>query len=116
MLYYFLYPLREYFFAFNVFRYITFRSAYAMVTALIISFVFGPRLIRWLTRLQIGQRIRKEAPENHSKKEGTPTMGGVLILAAIVVPVLLWANLSNPFIQLVLVVTVWTGLIGFWDD
>ncbi len=116
MLYYFLYPLREYFFAFNVFRYITFRSAYAMVTALIISFVFGPRLIRWLTRLQIGQRIRKEAPKNHSKKEGTPTMGGVLILAAIVVPVLLWANLSNPFIQLVLVVTVWTGLIGFWDD
>lgn len=116
MLYHLLYPLKEYFFAFNVFRYITFRAAYAMVTALVISFVFGPRLIRWLTRLQIGQRIRKEAPKNHTKKEGTPTMGGVLIIAAVVIPVLLWANLENPFIQLVLVVTVWTGLIGFWDD
>ena len=103
MLYHLLYPLKEFFFAFNVFRYITFRSAYAMVTALLISFIFGPRVIKWLTALQIGRRIRKEAPENHSKKEGTPTMGGVLIIAAIIVPTLLWANLGNAFIQLVLV-------------
>jgi phospho-N-acetylmuramoyl-pentapeptide-transferase len=116
MLYHLLYPLKEYFFAFNVFRYITFRAAYATVTALLIAFVFGPRVIRWLARLQIGQRIRKEVPKNHSGKEGTPTMGGILIIAAIVIPTLLWANLSNPFIQLVLVVTLWTGLLGFWDD
>jgi phospho-N-acetylmuramoyl-pentapeptide-transferase len=116
MLYHLLYPLRDYFFAFNVFRYITFRAAYATVSALVISFVFGPRLIRWLVRFQIGQRIRKDGPPQHTEKEGTPTMGGVLMIAAIVVPTLLWANLKNPFIQLVVVVTMWTGLIGFWDD
>ncbi len=116
MLYRLLYPLREYFFAFNVFRYITFRAAYAMVTALLILFIFGPLMIRWLRRFQIGQRIRKEVPSNHSNKEGTPTMGGVLIIAAVVIPTLLWANLGNPYIQVVLVVTVWTGLIGFIDD
>jgi phospho-N-acetylmuramoyl-pentapeptide-transferase len=116
MLYHLLYPLREFFFAFNVFRYITFRAAYATVTALLISFVFGPRLIRWLTNYQIGQRIRREGPPRHNDKAGTPTMGGILMIAAIVLPTLLWANLRNPFIQLVLVVTVWTGLIGFWDD
>jgi phospho-N-acetylmuramoyl-pentapeptide-transferase len=116
MLYHLLYPLRDYFFAFNVFRYITFRAAYATVTALLISFVFGPRLIRWLGNLQIGARIREEVPSRHAEKAGTPTMGGVLIIASIVVPTLLWANLKNPYIQLVLVVTVWTGLIGFIDD
>ncbi len=116
MLYHLLYPLREYFFAFNVFRYITFRAAYAMVTALAISFIFGPRMIAWLRNLQIGERIRDDVPSTHANKEGTPTMGGVLILAAIVVPTLLWANLKNPYIQLTLVVTVWTGMIGFIDD
>ncbi|UCF06684.1 MAG: phospho-N-acetylmuramoyl-pentapeptide-transferase [bacterium] len=116
MLYHLLYPLRDFFFAFNVFRYITFRAAYATVTALLISFVFGPRLIRWLTNYQIGQRIRSEVPPMHNDKAGTPTMGGILMIAAIVLPTLLWANLRNPYIQLVLVVTVWTGLIGFWDD
>jgi phospho-N-acetylmuramoyl-pentapeptide-transferase len=116
MLYHLLYPLKDYFFAFNVFRYITFRAAYATVTALLISFVLGPLMIRWLERFQIGQRIRKEVPASHNHKEGTPTMGGVLIIAAVVVPTLLWANLRNPYIQLVLVVTIWTGLLGFWDD
>jgi len=116
MLYHFLYPLREYFFAFNVFRYITFRAAYAMVTALLICFIFGPRLIRWLRALQIGQRIRSEVPSTHQEKAGTPTMGGLLIIAAILVPTLLWGNLANPYTQLAIVVTVWTGLIGFLDD
>ena len=116
MLYHLLYPLRDHFFAFNVFRYITFRSAYAMVTALLICFVFGPILIRWLKSVQIGQRIRDEVPERHQAKEGTPTMGGVLIIAAILVPTLLWANLANPYVQLAVVVTIWTGLIGFLDD
>jgi phospho-N-acetylmuramoyl-pentapeptide-transferase len=116
MLYHLLYPLREYFFAFNVFRYITFRSAYAMVTALAICFIFGPRLIRWLRSVQIGQRIRAEVPSGHRAKEGTPTMGGILIIAAILVPTLLWSNLANPYVQLAVVVTVWTGLIGFFDD
>lgn len=116
MLYHLLYPLKDYFFAFNVFRYITFRAAYATVTALLISFVLGPRMIRWLTSMQIGQRVRPDVPPSHSKKEGTPTMGGVLIIGAILIPTLLWANLKNPYIQLVLVVTVWIGIIGFWDD
>ncbi len=116
MLYWLLYPLRDHFFAFNVFRYITFRAAYAMVTALLICFVLGPFLIRRLRKLQIGQRIRNEAPERHQEKEGTPTMGGVLIIAATVIPTLLWGNLANPYIQVAIVVTLWTGLIGFVDD
>lgn len=116
MLYHLLYPLKEYFFAFNVFRYITFRAAYAMVTALAISFIFGPKMITWLKAMQIGEHIRGDIPSSHANKEGTPTMGGVLILAAIVIPTLLWANLKNHYIQLALVVTVWTGIIGFIDD
>ena len=116
MLYHLLYPLREYFFGFNVFRYITFRSAYATVTALLICFIFGPMMIRWLSSLQIGQRVRKEVPDSHNGKEGTPTMGGMLMISAIVIPTLLWADLDNPYVQLTLVVTVWTGAIGFIDD
>lgn len=116
MLYHLLYPLRDYFFAFNVFRYITFRSAYAMVTALVICFVFGPRLIRRLREMQVGQRVREEVPAGHRSKEGTPTMGGILIIAAVLVPTILWSNLANPYVQLAIVVTVWTGLIGFVDD
>ena len=116
MLYHLLYPLRDYFFAFNVFRYITFRAAYAMVTALLISFIFGPLMIRWLKRFQVGEKIRDDVPKSHSGKEGTPTMGGVLIISAIIIPTILWANLKNHYIQLVLIVTVWTGLIGFADD
>jgi len=116
MLYWLLYPLRSHFFAFNVFRYITFRAAYAMVTALLICFIFGPLLTRWLRSVQIGQRIRNEVPERHHEKEGTPTMGGLLIIAAIIVPTLLWGNLGNSYVQVAIVVTLWTGLIGFIDD
>ena len=91
MLYQLLYPLHTDFAVFYVFRFITFRTIYAAITALVISFIIGPWLIRTLQKLQIGQTIRKVGPESHFKKEGTPTMGGTLILLAIVLPVLLWA-------------------------
>jgi phospho-N-acetylmuramoyl-pentapeptide-transferase len=101
---------------FNVFRYITFRTAYAILTALFLCFVLGPWLIQFLKRNQIGERIRDVTPETHRPKEGTPTMGGLLILFALVVPTLLWADLRNPFIWLVLVSAVGFGAIGFLDD
>ncbi len=116
MLYHLLYPLHTEISVFNVFRYITFRSAYAMVTALLISFVLGPAFIRMLRRTQMFQIIREEGPKTHQAKAGTPTMGGLLILTAIVVPSLLWCNLTNRYVQIALITTVWTGLLGFFDD
>ncbi len=116
MFYHLLYPLREQISAFNLFRYITFRSAYAVVTALVITMIFGPMIIAWLKKRHVGQVIRREGPESHYAKEGTPTMGGLIILLAIIVPTLLWADLTNRFIQLTLLVTVWLGAIGFMDD
>jgi len=116
MLYHLLYPLHTDYSFFNVFRYVTFRTASATLTALAISFVFGPWLIANLRQFQIGQHIRKEGPEAHHSKAGTPTMGGVLILTAIVVPTLLWANLSNVFVWVALATTVVFGMIGFADD
>jgi phospho-N-acetylmuramoyl-pentapeptide-transferase len=116
MLYHLLYPLHTYFSAFNVFRYITFRAAYAMVTALLISFILGPILIRMLQKMQVHQPIREEGPQTHLAKTGTPTMGGLLILSAILIPSLLWCNLANPYIQITLIATVWMGMIGFLDD
>jgi len=116
MLYHLLYPLSEYWSVLNVFKYITFRSAYATVTALLICFIFGNWVIGKLEALQIGETIDSDGPEHHRKKAGTPTMGGVLILAAIVVPTLLWADLTNRYVQLALVGTVWMGAIGFVDD
>ena len=103
---------------FNLFRYITFRSGGAFFTALIFGFVFGQPLINLLKRTQgQGQPIRDDGPERHKKdKKGTPTMGGVLILGALVVSTLLWAKLSNPYIWIVLFVTFSFGLIGFFDD
>ena len=116
MFYHLLYPLHTYWSAFNVFKYITFRASYATVTALLISFIFGGWVIRRLTTLQIGETIRSDGPEHHRQKAGTPTMGGVLILASIIVPTLLWADLTNRYVQLALLGTVWMGLIGFLDD
>ncbi|MGH7064528.1 MAG: phospho-N-acetylmuramoyl-pentapeptide-transferase [Stellaceae bacterium] len=103
---------------FNLFRYITFRSGGAVVTALLISFVFGPAIIAWLKSKQTnGQPIRLDGPEGHLlRKKGTPTMGGFLILLALTVATLLWADLTNPYIWIVLLVTVGFGLIGFVDD
>ncbi|MEJ2201192.1 MAG: phospho-N-acetylmuramoyl-pentapeptide-transferase [Desulfuromonadaceae bacterium] len=116
MLYHLLYPLHTEFSVLYIFRYITFRTIYATITALVISFILGPWLIDKLQRLQIGQSIRKLGPESHFKKEGTPTMGGTLILLAIVLPTLLWADLSNLYVWVTLLVTVGFGVVGFVDD
>jgi len=116
MLYHLLFPLHKTFIAFNVFRYVTFRTAGAILTALLVSFILGPYLIRKLEELQVGQAIRDDGPQSHFKKAGTPTMGGVLILLAVFLSTLLWANLQNRFIWLVLFATAWMGLIGFIDD
>jgi phospho-N-acetylmuramoyl-pentapeptide-transferase len=116
MLYHLLYPLHTDFSVLYIFRYITFRTIYATITALVISFMLGPWLIAKLSNLQIGQTIRKLGPESHFKKEGTPTMGGTLILLAIVLPTLLWADLTNIYVWVVLMVTVCYGAVGFFDD
>jgi phospho-N-acetylmuramoyl-pentapeptide-transferase len=116
MLYHLLYPLADQFGVLNLFRYITFRTAYAAVTALVASLILGPAIIRYLRRKQWREEIRVEGPEAHRKKAGTPTMGGLMILAAIVIPTLLWADLTNRFVQALLLVTVWMGVLGFIDD
>jgi phospho-N-acetylmuramoyl-pentapeptide-transferase len=116
MLYHLLYPLASSIKLFNVFKYLTFRTIYAMITALIVSFILGPWIIRTLQGLQARQVIRTDGPESHLKKQGTPTMGGAMILAAIVVPTLLWADLSNRYIWTTLFVIIGYGLVGFADD
>ena len=102
--------------AFNVFGYITLRTVLAAMTALMISFVAGPRVIRWLAEKKIGQAVRTDGPQTHLVKSGTPTMGGVLILIAIAITTLLWADLSNRYIWVVLTVTLGFGAIGWVDD
>src|SRR5262244_1466650 len=119
ILYEFLYPLYRYWSplrVLNVFQYITFRTAYATITALLISLLLGPWLINRLQEFQIGQHIREEGPKSHQSKAGTPTMGGVLIVASIILPTLMWANLRNPFVWLVTLSTLAYGAIGFADD
>jgi phospho-N-acetylmuramoyl-pentapeptide-transferase len=116
VLYQFLYPLHGDFALLNVFQYITFRAAYAALTALAVSFMLGPWLIEKLQRHQIGQKIRKEGPKSHQAKAGTPTMGGALILAAITVSTLLWARLDNVYVWMALLTTLCFGAIGFVDD
>ena len=102
---------------FNLFRYLTFRSGGAIITALIISFVIGPRLIRWLKHKQHGgQPIRDDGPESHLSKKGTPTMGGLMMLFAVTVSTLLWADITNHFVWITLFVTLGYGAIGFTDD
>ncbi len=110
--------LVPYFTPLNLFRYLTFRSGAAVFTALFISFYFGPRIIRWLKSKQAeGQPIRLDGPQSHLvTKKGTPTMGGVMILLAVSVSTLLWADLSNPYVWIVLLVTLGFGAIGFVDD
>jgi len=116
MLYYLLPPLENLsplLGALNVTRYITFRTAAASLTALAISILFGPWLIRTLRDFQIGQIIRQEGPQSHRAKAGTPTMGGLLIVTAAVVPTLLWADLSNPYVWIAVMATVGFGAVGF---
>ncbi len=115
MLYHLLYPLASEFSGFNVFRYVTFRTAAATLTALFLAFLVGPPLIRALSRLRAGQPIREIGPD-HAQKAGTPTMGGLLILLSLLVSVLLWSNLTNRLVWIVLGVTVGYGVLGFVDD
>jgi len=116
MFYYLYQQFHVQFHLFNLFRYVTFRTAYASLTALFLSMFLGPYVIRKLKQFQIGQYIREDGPKAHQAKAGTPTMGGVLINLCIVIPTLLWADLSNPFVWLALGVTVAFACIGFWDD
>ncbi len=102
--------------AFNVFGYITLRTLLAMMTALAVSFMFGPMVIRWLTAKKIGQSVRDDGPQTHLVKAGTPTMGGALILIAVSVATLLWADLTNRFVWIVLLVTLGFGAVGWVDD
>ena len=101
---------------FNVFSYLTLRAILSTLTALLIAIIIGPKMIRWLQRMQIGQTVRTDGPESHLSKSGTPTMGGLLILAAIVISVLLWADLTNTYVLVTLFVVVTFGIIGFVDD
>lgn len=116
MIYHLLYPLSDTCSYFNVFRYITFRTIYAAITALVICFVLGPWLIGKLQSLQIGQPIRDDGPDSHLSKEGTPTMGGVLIIFSVVLSTFLWAKLNVDYVWFILMITVGYGLIGFTDD
>ncbi len=116
MLYWLIQPLGDVFIGFNVFRYLTFRAGLAIATAFFLSLVVGPRLISGLRALQIRQAIRKEGPERHQIKAGTPTMGGLLIIGSFVTATLLWADLENPYIWTVLLVTLGFAAIGLADD
>lgn len=116
MLTYFVTPLRDWFFGFNLLRYITFRGAAAAVLALVITFWVAPVLIRWLTRMQISEAIRSTGPATHQTKKGTPTMGGTIILVAVLVPTLLLARLDQPYVLMAVLALTWMGLIGFLDD
>lgn len=116
MVYHLLYPLTKYITIFNIFQYITFRAAYATVTALLLSFILGPYIIRRLRQARIGENIRNDGPQPHLAKQGTPTMGGIIILISILVPTLLWARLDNRYTWLIILATAWLGVLGFVDD
>ncbi len=111
-----LYPLVRYFTFFNIFQYITFRAAYAALTALALSLLFGPALIRKLKALKLGESIREDGPKSHHAKSGTPTMGGILLLGSLLVSALLWMDLGNLYTWIVLLATVGFGVIGLTDD
>lgn len=116
MLYEFLYPYHIDFTFLNIFRYITFRTIYGGLTAFLICFLFGPFVIRKLTQMQIGQIIQTDGPKSHLGKQGTPTMGGILILASIFLATVIWGNLSNHYVTILLLALILFGFIGFIDD
>ena len=116
MFYYLYVKFHNQFHLLNLFRYITFRTAYASLTALLVSLLVGPWLVRILKQFQIGQYVREDGPKSHMSKAGTPTMGGVLINLCIFIPTLLWSDLENVFVWVVLGVTAAFAAIGFWDD
>ena len=115
-MYWLLVPLRKYYIFFNVFRYITVRTAMAGITALLISFLLGPWIIKMMKKRQIGQEIRPDGPQSHLLKKGTPSMGGILIIGSTLIPTLLWGNLSNIYVWLGMITMASFGTIGFWDD
>jgi phospho-N-acetylmuramoyl-pentapeptide-transferase len=118
MLYYLAQYIEEMFHppGFGLFRFVSFRAAAAAITALLIAFVFGPRIIAALKRRQIGEQGKKEAPKNHMAKAGTPTMGGMIVLLSLVVPVILWCDIKSAFVLLAVIVTLFLGGVGFLDD
>ncbi len=116
MFYHLLYTLHEYFSGFNVFRYITFRSVGAILTAFLVVLFLGPLFIRMMQRFQIGQVVREDGPETHLGKSGVPTMGGMLILFAVTTATILWVDLTNQFVWLILGLMVWYGIVGAYDD
>jgi phospho-N-acetylmuramoyl-pentapeptide-transferase len=116
MIYHLLFPLHTTHIAFNVLKYISFRTICGALTALLITFILGPWLIKKLKELQIGQHVREDVPDRHRAKEGTPTMGGALVIVAVVGSTLLWSMLTDPYIWLVLFVTIAYALLGFVDD
>jgi phospho-N-acetylmuramoyl-pentapeptide-transferase len=116
MLYYLFFPLAEMWSGFNVFRYITFRTVYAALTAFALGLWLGPHIIRFIRNLGIGERIRQDGPGLHQKKAGTPTMGGLIILPSILLSSLLWARWENSGVWILSLALIWFGLIGFWDD
>src|SRR5919106_2190615 len=116
MLYHWLAPLGQTYIIFNLFNYISFRAAGATVTALLLAFLVGPPVIRRLRARKVGQVIRAGGPASHQSKRGTPTMGGLIILLATVVPTLLWAQLDNRFVLVAVLAILWMGSIGFVDD
>ncbi|MDP2914353.1 MAG: phospho-N-acetylmuramoyl-pentapeptide-transferase [Candidatus Aminicenantes bacterium] len=116
MLYWLFVPLRNEWFFFNIFRYITVRTALAGITALFLSLLLGPMLIKLLIKNQIGQEIRTEGPQSHLAKKGTPSMGGLLIIGATLIPTLIWGNLGNSYVWLGMGTMFFFGLIGFLDD
>jgi phospho-N-acetylmuramoyl-pentapeptide-transferase len=116
MLYWLLVPLEKYSILFNLFRYYTVRTALAGITAMLISFILGPWVIRMLKKYQIGEEISPYGPESHQNKKGTPSMGGILIIASTLVPALLWADLSNTHVLIAMSTMLLFGILGFWDD
>ncbi len=116
MLYHFLYPLHTQFGGFNVFRYITFRGIGAIVTGFLLTLWLGPKFIRLLQRMQVGQVVRDDGPETHLSKQGVPTMGGMLIVTVVTFTTLLWVDLTNMYVWLILGIMLWYGGIGFIDD
>ena len=116
MLYHFLVPLTKHFTVLNIFNYITFRAGYAMVTALLMAFVLGPVIIQRLRRWQAHESIRSDGPQTHLVKEGTVTMGGLIIILGIIIPTILWSRLDNVYVLLTLFATAWMGAVGFLDD
>ena len=116
MLYYLLNPFKESFLIFNLLEYITFRAGASAILALLISFIFGPLIIKLLAKNQIEEEIRLNGPKTHFKKQGAPTMGGILILTSLIIPTLLFSKLDNPFIKIIILSTLWMGFVGFTDD